>query len=770
MTDKKMKDELRESALEYHRFYPPGKLAIHATKPLANQYDLSLAYSPGVAAACEEIIKSPLEAPLLTGRGNLVAVVTNGTAVLGLGPIGPLAAKPVMEGKAVLFKKFSGIDVFDLEIDERDPDKLVEIIASLEPTFGGINLEDIKAPDCFIVERKLRERLNVPVFHDDQHGTAIIVGAATVNALRVVEKDISEVKLVVSGAGAAALSCLNLLVRLGLKKKNITVTDLGGVIYKGRKENMDPYKKQYAIETKARRLEEVIEGADIFLGLSAPAVLKPEMVKKMAKDPIVLALANPTPEILPEEVKEVRPDAIIATGRSDYPNQVNNVLCFPYIFRGALDVGATTINEEMELASVYAIADLAMAEPSDIVSKAYGGGNWKFGPEYLIPKPFDPRLIVRVAPAVAKAAMDSGVATRPIEDFKAYRQRLLQYVFRTGILMNPVFEQAKQDPKRIVYAEGEERNVLQAVQQIIDEGIARPVLIGRPDVIDKRIQELGLRIKQEQDFDLIDPSYDQRFYEFWNYYHEIMARNGISPAEAKNIVRSQHTVIAALMLRKGDADAMLCGSVGPFVSHLNYIGEIIGKGEGVSHLAAVTVLVLPTGTFFLCDTHVTPDPTTEEMVETTRLAAATVRRFGIKPRIALLSHSNFGTRDDDSALKMRQAIKLLQEREPGLLVEGEMHADAALSENIRNQAFPGSKLRGRANLLMMPNIDAAHITYSMLKMLGGGVSIGPMLVGTMKPAHIMTTSITVRGIINMSALAVVEAQELTKAPKQMDMY
>ena len=770
MTEKKIKDELRESALEYHRFHPPGKLAIHATKPLANQYDLSLAYSPGVAAACEEIAKSPLEASFLTGRGNLVAVVTNGTAVLGLGAIGPLAAKPVMEGKAVLFKKFSGIDVFDLEIEEPDPEKLVEVIASLEPTFGGINLEDIKAPDCFIVEQKLRERLNVPVFHDDQHGTAIIVAAAVVNALRIVKKDIGEVKLVASGAGAAALSCLNLLIRLGLNKQHIVVTDHQGVIYQGRKKNMDPYKEIYAVETKARRLEEVIDDADIFLGLSAGGVLKPAMVKKMAKDPIILALANPTPEILPEEAKEVRPEAIIATGRSDYPNQVNNVLCFPYIFRGALDVGATTINEAMELAAVHAIADLAMAEPSDIVTSAYGGGDWKFGPEYLIPKPFDPRLIVRIAPAVARAAMDSGVATRPIEDFKAYRQRLLQYVFRTGILMNPVFEQAKQDPKRIVFAEGEERHVLQAMQQIIDEGIARPVLIGRPGVIEKRIQELSLRIKPEQDFDLIDPSYDQRFYEFWNYYHELMARSGISPAEAKNIVRTQNTVIAALMLRKGDADAMLCGSVGPFISHLKHIEEIIGKGEGVSHLAAVTALVLPTGTFFLCDTHVTPDPSTEEMVETTRLAAATVRRFGIKPRVALLSHSNFGTRNSASASKMHRAVELLQEREPGLAVEGEMHADSALSENIRNQAFPGSKLRGRANLLMMPNLDAAHIAYSMLKMLGGGVSVGPMLVGTAKPAHIMTTSITVRGIINMSALAVVEAQELDKAPGQMDMY
>jgi len=764
-----MKEKLRDAALEYHRNPPPGKLAIRPTKPLANQYDLALAYSPGVAAACEEIVRDPLQAPQLTSRGNLVAVVTNGSAVLGLGPIGPLAAKPVMEGKAVLFRKFAGIDVFDLEINESDPDRLVDIIASLESGFGGINLEDIKAPECFIVERKLRERLSIPVFHDDQHGTAIIVGAAMLNALRVVEKDIAEVRMVVSGAGAAALSCLGLLTRMGMPLEHIIVTDKFGVVYKGREQEMDPFKAVYATETKLRRLDQVIEGADVFLGLSAPNVLDRGMVAKMADRPVVFALANPEPEILPDEVKAVRPDAVIATGRSDYPNQVNNVLCFPYIFRGALDAGATAINEEMELAAVHAIADLAMAEPSDIVARAYGGSDLKFGPEYLIPKPFDPRLIVRVAPAVARAAMDSGVAVRPIEDFKAYRQKLMQFIFQTGTLMHPVFEQAKQAPKRIVYAEGEERNILSAVQQVVDEGMARPVLIGRPRVIEKRIAELNLRLQPGRDFDAVDIHHDERFYDYWNHYHDLLGRRGISPSEAKHIIRTEPTAIAALMVRRGEADGLLCGSVGPFVNHLRHLDQIIDRQEGISDIATVSALVLPSGTFFLCDTHVTPDPSAEKIVEMTILAAQTVQRFGIKPRIALLSHSNFGTRHNPSAAKMRQAVRMLHEHAPNLSLDGEMHADSALSEEIRSRALINSRLRGMANLWILPNLDAANIAYNLLKMLGGGVSIGPLLVGTSKPVHIITSAATVRGIVNMTALTVVEAQDRAAQPDQIEL-
>ena len=753
-----MKEEIKENALNYHRSNPPGKLAIRATKPLANQNDLAMAYSPGVAAACEEIVRDPGQAALLTSRGNLVAVISNGTAVLGLGAIGPLAAKPVMEGKAVLFKTFAGVDVFDLEIDERDPDKLVDIIASLEPSFGGINLEDIKAPECFIVERKLRERLNIPVFHDDQHGTAIIVTAAITNALRVVDKKIEEVKLVASGAGAAALACLNLLVSMGLRKENITVTDIAGVVYKGREEEMDEYKAVYAQDTGARTLADVIDGTDIFMGLSAAGVLKPELLESMADKPIILALANPEPEILPEEAARVRPDAIIATGRSDYPNQVNNVLCFPYIFKGALDVGATTINEEMKIACVKAIADLAMAEPSEIVAKAYGGSNMKFGPDYLIPKPFDPRLIIRIAPAVAKAAIESGVATRPIEDFKVYRQKLIHFVFQTGFLMKPLFAQAQQDPKRIVYSEGEESRVLQAVQQVIEEGLAQPILVGRPEVIEARLAELSIDLKPGRDFEVINPLYDERFYEYWNYYHELMGRKGVSPSQAKNIVRTQSTVIASLVVKKGEADAMICGTVGLFATHFRHVSNIIGKEEGVKDFSTLTALVLPSGTFFVCDTHVSPDPDAEEIVDMTLLSAEMVTRFGIKPRIALLSHSNFGSRDSESAVKMRDALALLQERDPQLVVEGEMHADVALSEHLRNQALPGSRLKGKANLLIMPNLDAANIGYNLLKMLGGGVSVGPMLLGAALPVHIVNNTASVRNLINLSALAVVEAQ------------
>ena len=756
--DKKVKEEIRESALEYHRSDPPGKLAIRATKPLANQHDLAMAYSPGVAAACEEIVADPVQAASMTSRGNLVAVVTNGTAVLGLGAIGPLSAKPVMEGKAVLFKKFAGIDVFDLEIDEQDPERLVDIIASLEPSLGGINLEDIKAPECFIVEKKLRERVNIPVFHDDQHGTAIIVAAAVLNGLRVVDKNLEDIKLVTSGAGAAALACLNLLVSLGVRKENITVTDIEGVVYQGRTSEMDEYKSIYAQETDARTLAEVIEGADVFLGLSAAGVLKPELLKHMAKQPLILALANPVPEILPEQAMEVRPDAIIATGRSDYPNQVNNVLCFPYIFKGALDVGATTINEEMKIACVRAIADLALAEPSEAVARAYGGSDMKFGPEYLIPKPFDPRLIIRVAPAVAKAAMDSGVATRPIEDLKVYRQKLIHFVFQTGFLMKPLFDQAKQDPKRIIYAEGEEHRVLQAAKQVIEEGIAFPVLVGRPDVIEKRLADLSIELEIGKDLEVVNPLYDERYSEYWSYYHELMGRKGVTPAQAKNIVRTQSTVIASLFLKRGEVDGMLCGTVGAFATHLRHVTNIIGMKEGVKDFSAMSVLVLPSGTFFLCDTHVTPDPGVDEIIEMTLLAADMVRQFGIKPRIAFLSHSNFGSRDTDSAVKMRTALEIIQQQDPQLVVEGEMHADAAVSEEIRNLSLPASRLSGKANLLVMPNLDAANISYNLMRMVGGGVAVGPILLGADLPVHIVNSTATVRRLVNMTALAVVGAQ------------
>ena len=761
------KDKLREAALEYHRADPPGKLAIAATKPLANQHDLALAYSPGVAAACEEIAEDPEQAAFLTSRGNLVAVVTNGTAILGLGALGPLAAKPVMEGKAVLFKKFSGIDVFDIEINERDPDKLVDIIASLEPTFGGINLEDIKAPECFYIERKLKERLNIPVFHDDPHGTAIIVGAAVRNGLRIVNKDIAMVKLAASGAGAAAIACLDLLVSMGMRRENIFIADSKGIVWQGRDKDMEPSKARYAQNTAARKLADVMEGVDIFLGLSGPGVLTREMVKEMADKPIILALANPDPEILPEDALEARPDAIVATGRSDYPNQVNNVLCFPYIFRGALDVGATTINDEMKIACVHAIADLATEEPSDVVAKAYGGSNLQFGPDYIIPKPFDPRLIVRIAPAVAKAAMDSGVATRKIADLKVYRQKLLQFIFQTGTLMNPVYEQAKQDPKRVVYAEGEERRVLQAIQQIVDEGIARPILIGRPSVIEKRIHELGLRIKSGRDFEIVSPLYDERFTQYWSQYHELMGRKGVSPGEAKTTLRTQNTVIAAIMLRRNEADAMLCGSEGPYIRHLRYIGQIIEMEKNISSLSTVTAVILPTGLLFLSDTHVTVNPTAEEIVEKTLLGAKTLQRFGIKPRIALLSHSNFGSRNNASSKKMRRAAQILRELDQNLVVEGEMQADAAISEEIRSITFPNSRLKGKANLLIMPNIDAANITYNLLKMTGGGVTVGPILVGNSRPAHILTNAATVRGIVNMTALSVVEAQEIANQTTQL---
>ncbi len=753
-----MDEQLRKAALDYHRFPTPGKISIAPTKSLINQRDLALAYTPGVAAACEAIVADPAEARNLTSRGNLVAVITNGTAVLGLGPIGPLAAKPVMEGKAVLFKKFAGIDVFDLEINERDPHKLVEIIAALEPTFGGINLEDIKAPECFIVERELRSRMKIPVFHDDQHGTAITVGAAIYNGLKVVGKNIGDVKLVVSGAGAAALACLGLLVKLGVRLENIIVTDIEGVVYKGRKALMDPDKAVYAIETPARTLGEVIEGADVFLGVSAGGVLKPDMVKKMAARPLILALANPEPEILPALAREARPDAVIATGRSDYPNQVNNVLCFPFVFRGALDAGATTINVEMELAAVRAIAELAQAEQSDEVTAAYGEQQQPFGPEYFIPRPFDPRLIAQVAPAVAKAAMDSGVATRPITDFDAYREGLNQFVYQSGQIMRPVFAAAKQSPKRVVYAEGEEERFLRAAQVVVDEGIARPVLIGRPDVIEARIERLGLRLQRDKHFDLVDPGSDTRYREYWSEYYRLTQRKGVSAELAKLNMRRLPTLIGAMLVHMAAADAMLCGILGQYSRHLGYIDRVIGKRAGVNHYSAMNALLLPKGTVFICDTYVTFDPTAEQIAESTVLAAEEIRRFGITPKAAMLSHSSFGGGDTPTAIKMRAALQLVNQLAPNLEIDGEMQGDMALSEAIRNRALPGNRLKGAANLLVMPNLDAANISFNLLKAAAGdSITIGPMLLGAAKPVHIITPSSTVRRIVNMTALIVVDA-------------
>jgi malate dehydrogenase (oxaloacetate-decarboxylating)(NADP+) len=755
-----MLDSLRKAALEYHREPIPGKIEVTATKSLLTQRDLALAYTPGVAAACEEIAADPKQARSLTARGNLVAVVTNGTAVLGLGNIGPLASKPVMEGKGVLFKKFAGIDVFDIELAEHDPDKLVEIIAALEPTFGGINLEDIKAPECFYIEKKLRERMKIPVFHDDQHGTAIIVGAAVLNGLRVVAKDIAKVKLVVSGAGAAALACLDMLVALGMRMENIWVSDIKGVVYQGRKEEMDDNKVRYARKTDARKLGEIIEGADVFLGLSAGGVLKPEMVKKMAPRPLILALANPEPEILPEEVKKVRDDAVIATGRSDYPNQVNNVLCFPFIFRGALDVGATTINEPMKLAAVRAIADLAHAEQSDLVAQAYGAQQVSFGPEYLIPRPFDPRLIVKIAPAVAKAAMESGVATDPIKDFRAYVDKLNEFVYHSGIIMKPVFTAAKESPKRVVYTEGEDERILRATQVIADENLAKPILVGRPAVVERRIERFGLRIKAGRDFELVNPEDDPRHREYWTEYHRLTERRGVSIQWAKLEMRRRLTLIGAMMVHKGEADALICGMIGTHASHLHFLDQVLGRRPGVNDYYAMNLLMLPRRTVFICDTYVNVDPTCEQIVEMTQLATEEIRRFGLVPKVALVSHSSFGTSDAPSAVKMREALKLIRARMPDLEVEGEMQGDAALSEDVRHKAFPNSRLKGDANLLVMPTLDAANIAFNMLKVVGGaGITVGPILLGAARPVHILTPSATVRRIINMTALAVVDAQE-----------
>ncbi|MFM1854872.1 MAG: hypothetical protein RLZ83_181 [Pseudomonadota bacterium] len=751
--------ELRRAALDYHEFPTPGKVAIAPTKQLVNQRDLALAYSPGVAAACEEIVADPANAWRYTSRGNLVAVVTNGTAVLGLGDIGPLAAKPVMEGKGVLFKKFAGIDVFDLEIREKDLDRLVDVIAALEPTFGGINLEDIKAPDCFYVERKLRERMKIPVFHDDQHGTAIVVGAALLNGLKVVGKDIAKVKLVTSGAGAAALACLNLLVKLGVPRENIWVTDLAGVVWKGRTELMDPDKAEFAQDTPARTLAEVVEGADVFLGLSAAGVLKPEMVARMATHPLIFALANPTPEIMPEEVLAVRNDAIMATGRTDYPNQVNNVLCFPYIFRGALDCGATTITDAMEIAAVHAIAELARAEQSEVVAAAYAGATLSFGPEYLIPKPFDPRLMIKIAPAVARAAAESGVAQRPITDFDAYRDRLQSFVYASGTIMKPIYALAKRSQrKRVAYAEGEEERVLRAVQIVVDEGLARPTLIGRPAVIAQRVEKFGLRLQEGRDYDIVNTENDHRYRDYWQTYHRMTSRRGVTEQLAKIEMRRRLTLIGAMLLHTDEVDGLICGTWGTTAMHLVFVDQVIGRRPGAQTYACMNGLLLPGRQVFLVDTHVNADPTAEQLSEITVMAAEQLQRFGITPKAALLSHSNFGSSNLPSAVKMRETLALVRERAPWLEIDGEMHGDTALDADYRRRLMPDSTLSGEANLLVLPNIDAANISYNLLKTAaGGGIAIGPVLLGAAKPVHILTPSATVRRVINMTALTVADA-------------
>ena len=757
-----MEKDLREAALEYHRWPTPGKISVRPTKGLTNQRDLALAYSPGVAAACDLIVEDPSMAAEMTSRANLVGVITNGTAVLGLGNIGPLAAKPVMEGKGCLFKKFAGIDVFDIELAENDPDKLIDMIAAMEPTLGGINLEDIKAPECFYIEQKLKERMSIPVFHDDQHGTAIISGAAMLNGLKVVGKKIDEIKVVCSGAGAAAISCLNLWCDLGVKRENITVCDSKGVIYIGRPGGMDETKARYAQNTEQRTLGDALVGADVFLGLSAAGVVKQDMVKSMADKPMIFALANPTPEIMPELVKEVRSDAIIATGRSDYVNQVNNVLCFPFIFRGALDVGATRITEEMKMASVRAIAELAEAEVTDEVAMAYPGHDLSFGPEYLIPKPFDPRLIVKIAPAVAQAAIDSGVATRPITDWDAYRAKLSEFVYHSGVGMRAIFQAARQAKgKRIIFAEGEEERVLRAAQVVIEEKFARPILIGRPGVIEHRLEKAKLRIQPGVDFDVVNPESDERYRECWTAYHQLMARRGVTPAIAKEAMRRKPTVIGAMLLKLGYADGLICGMTGQYSHHLGVINQIIGKRHGVNTMAAMNYLMLPGRSLFICDTHVNENPNAEEIAEMTLMAAEQVKRFGIHPKVALLSHSNFGSGSSESARKMGVAAGLVSAMSAGELeVDGEMHGDAALNEDLRRAANPDSPLKGEANLLVMPNIDAANISYNLIKMTGGeGVTIGPILLGAACPVHVLTSTATVRRLVNMTALAVVEAME-----------
>jgi malate dehydrogenase (oxaloacetate-decarboxylating)(NADP+) len=755
-SDQPLRDEFKQAALDYHRLAPYGKIRVSATKPMVTQRDLALAYSPGVAYACEAIVADPNEASTLTARGNLVAVISNGTAVLGLGNIGPLAGKPVMEGKGVLFQKFAGIDVFDIEVDENDPDKLVDIIASLEPTFGGINLEDIKAPECFIVERKLRERMKIPVFHDDQHGTAIIVGAAVLNALEVAGKKIEDVKLATAGAGAAGIACLDMLVALGMKPEHILAVDREGVLYTGR-DKMDPDKQRYARDTDKRDLAGIVAGADIFLGLSAGGVLKPDMVASMADKPIILALANPYPEILPEDAKKVRPDCIIATGRSDYPNQVNNALCFPYIFRGALDAGATEINEAMKLACVRAIARLARMESSDLGS-AYGGDVTSFGPDYIIPRPFDPRLLTILAPCVAQAAMDSGIALRPIEDMVAYREKLGQFIHRSGLMMKPVYDRARTDLQRVVYAEGEEETVLRAVQTVVDEQLARPILIGRPDVIESRIARLGLRLRAGEDFDLTNINDDPRFHDYWQQYHALTERRGVTPDAAKNLMRSRPTLIAAIMVERGEADGMISGLVGRYHKKLGYLRSVFGLDPGVTSTSAMTGVINDRGIWFFLDTHVQMDPTAEQIAESTLQATYRLKLFGIEPRVALLSHSNFGSHDNASAAKMRKVREILARRAPRLDMDGEMQGDTAWNEDLRTRMFPNTTLTGRPNLFVMPNLDAANITYNMIRVMTDGVAIGPILMGIDRPAHILTPASTPRRVVNMTAIVAVEAQ------------
>ena len=754
-----MDEQLRQAALDFHQFPQPGKIQVAPTKPLATQRDLALAYSPGVAAPCDAIVEDPLNAYKYTARGNLVAVVTNGTAVLGLGNIGPLAGKPVMEGKGVLFKKFAGIDVFDIELDENDPDKLVDIICAMEPTFGGINLEDIKAPECFYIEKKCRERMGIPVFHDDQHGTAIVAAAAVLNSLRLVNKEIGNVRVVASGAGAAAIACLELLVALGVKRESITVCDSKGVIFENRDDKMDESKKRFAIKDNGqRKLADAMVGADIFMGLSGPKLVTQDMVKSMAAYPVILAMANPEPEILPPLVKEVRPDAIIGTGRSDYPNQVNNVLCFPFIFRGALDVGATTINEEMKLACVRAIADLAMAEQNDVVATAYGDQELSFGPEYVIPKPFDPRLIVKIAPAVAQAAMDSGVATRPIADMDAYVEQLAQFVYKTNLFMKPVFTQAKKSKARVVLAEGEDERVLHATQEIVSQGLAFPILIGRPTVIEKRIEKLGLKLKAGVDFDLVNNESDPRFADYWKEYYELSKRKGVSQEQARRRVIGNTTLIGALMVRRGEADAMICGTYGPYRQHFDIIENVIGYAREDKVAAAMNALILPTGNIFITDTYVNANPDAKELAAITEMASQSVRRFGINPKVAMLSNSSFGTWNTEGACKMRDALGIVQEAHPTLEIDGEMQGDAALVESIRQQAMPDSPLKGAANVLVMPNVEAANISYNLLRVSASdGVTIGPILMGMAKPVHILTPISSVRRIVNMVALAAVDA-------------
>lgn len=757
---------LRDAALRYHLFPTPGKISIVPTKPLTTQIDLALAYSPGVAVPCEEIEKDPLKALDYTSRGNLVAVISNGTAVLGLGAIGALASKPVMEGKCCLFKKFAGVDSIDLEVDELDIDKFVDIVAPLEPSFGGINLEDIKAPECFEIERKLKERMNIPVFHDDQHGTAIIVSAAFTNWLKLTGRDIKKTKLVASGAGAASIACLRLLVTAGFPKENILVADRNGVVYKGRNEGMDPYKEEFANDSKLRTLEEALEGAHVFLGLSGPGVLNKELVAKMSKAPLIMALANPIPEIMPEEARKGQPEAVICTGRSDYPNQVNNVLCFPFIFRGALDVGATTINEEMKLACVEAIAALARKEATAEVATLYSDEQLEFGEEYLIPKPFDPRLIVDVSMAAAQAAMDTGVATRPIKDMKAYKEKLTQFFYKSDLLMKPVFDKAISNPKRIVYCEGEEEKVLRAIQVVVDEGLAIPIVLGRHDVVKSRIERLGLRMEIDTDFELVDPQGDHRYKDFWQTYHKIMERSGVTPANAKAIVRTNTTVIGSLFVHKGLADGMITGTVGKYQKHLKHVIDIIGLNPDVENAAAMTAIMHDSGTLFMSDTHINKNPTREQIVETTMLGADLIRHFGITPKVAMLSHSNFGTYNDAESLKMRLATQDIKRRDPKLEIDGEMQADAALSDVIRSETMPNSSLKGSANLLISPNVDAANISYNLLKMLTNGIVIGPLLLGVSQPANIVTPAATVRGIVNITALTTVEAQFSEKANKR----